>query len=116
MPVTPSFRAFVLEQLSRVAAGIRARGMFGGVGIYADDLFFALIDDDTLYFKTDDSTRQAYVDAGAPAFMPGGMSMGYHQVPADVLEDDATLAEWTRQAIAVGHAAKKSKPKSKPRK
>jgi DNA transformation protein len=31
--------------------------MFGGVGIYSGDLFFALIADDTVYFKADDSTR-----------------------------------------------------------
>ena len=34
--------------------------MFGGVGIYAGDLFFALIDDDTLYFKVDDSNRSDF--------------------------------------------------------
>ncbi len=47
MSVSPSFRTFVLEQLGRVVAGVRGRAMFGGVGIYAGDLFFALIDDDT---------------------------------------------------------------------
>jgi len=27
--------------------------MFGGVGLYCDGLFFALLDDDRLYFKID---------------------------------------------------------------
>lgn len=34
--------------------------MFGGVGLYAGELFFALIDDDILYLKADDTTRAAF--------------------------------------------------------
>jgi len=37
--------------------------MFGGVGIYCGDLFFGLIDDDTLYFKVDDSNRSDFTHA-----------------------------------------------------
>ena len=57
MSVSPTFRSFVVEQLQRVGPGVRARSMFGGVGIYAADLFFALVDDDTVYFKVDETTR-----------------------------------------------------------
>jgi DNA transformation protein len=38
--------------------------MFGGVGIYAAELFFALLDDDTLYFKVDDATRPQFESRG----------------------------------------------------
>ncbi len=51
MSVSPSFGSFVQEQLARTTPGIRAPSMFGGVGIYAAEVFFALLDDDTLYFK-----------------------------------------------------------------
>src|SRR5438552_14534467 len=51
--VSWSFRTFVIDQLSRVIPRVRARSMFGGVGIYAGDRFFALIADDTLYLKVD---------------------------------------------------------------
>ena len=57
MPVSLSFRTFIVDQLSRIAPRVRARSMFGGVGIYSGDLFFALIADDALYFKVDDSNR-----------------------------------------------------------
>jgi len=50
MSVSPSFRIFVLEQLGRVLPDLRVRSMFGGVGLYSGERFFALIDDDTLYF------------------------------------------------------------------
>ena len=57
MPVSPNFRTFALEQLGRVASGIRGKSMFGGVGIYSGELFFALLDNDTLFLKVDDSNR-----------------------------------------------------------
>ena len=60
MSVSPSFQAFVVEQLSRVVEQVRAQRMFGGVGIYSGDAFFALIADNTLYFKVDDSNRADY--------------------------------------------------------
>jgi hypothetical protein len=42
MRVTESFRGFVLEQLAGVEQ-VRARAMFGGVGLYAADLFFGIV-------------------------------------------------------------------------
>ena len=56
MSVSPSYRAFVLEQLEPLAP-IQAKAMFGGVGIYGGGFFFALMDNDRLYFKVDERTR-----------------------------------------------------------
>jgi DNA transformation protein len=109
MAVSPSFKTFVLEQLGHGISGVRGRSMFGGVGIYAGDTFFALIDDDTLYFKVDDSTRPEFEARGMDAFRPYGESgevMQYYQVPEDLLEDREALAQWAEQAILVARRAK----------
>ena len=109
MSVSPSFRSFVLEQLGRTTDGIRARSMFGGVGIYAAELFFALLDDDTLYFKVDDATRPQFEDRGMTPFRPygeGGEVMQYYEVPADVLEDPEALGAWVAAALAVARRAR----------
>jgi DNA transformation protein and related proteins len=45
MAVSQSYREFVLEQLGRVMP-VNGKSMFGGVGIYAGALFFALIAED----------------------------------------------------------------------
>jgi DNA transformation protein and related proteins len=45
---TPPFVAHCLELLA-VLGGTRARRMFGGWGLYADDFFVALIADERLY-------------------------------------------------------------------
>jgi DNA transformation protein len=100
----------VLEQLRRTAADVRARSMFGGVGVYAGDLFFALMDDDTLYFKVDDATRGHYEARGMGPFRPGGVDgevMQYYELPGDVLEDAEQLASWVEEAIGVAERAKR---------
>jgi DNA transformation protein len=111
MAVSPSFKTFVIEQLGRRVQGVRGRSMFGGVGIYAGELFFALIADDTLYFKVDDSNRPAFEDRGMDPFRPygeGGEVMQYYRVPEELLEDPETLGEWADKAIAVARRAKGS--------
>jgi DNA transformation protein len=109
MSVSPSFRTFVIEQLSRVRKDIRTRSMFGGVGIYAGELFFALIDEDLVYFKVDDTNRSTFENRGMRPFMPGGEGgevMQYYQVPEDVLEDVEELRSWMEGAIDVAQRKK----------
>ena len=113
--VTTDFREFVLEQLGRVVP-VDWKRMFGGVGLYADGTFFALIDDDILYFKVGDANRADFQAAGARAFSPykdGRHSMNYFELPVHVLEDRELLRVWTGKAVAVAleaSAKKRSKP------
>jgi len=110
MSVSPTFRTFVLEQLGRVLPDLRARNMFGGVGLYSGPRFFALIDDDTLYFKVDDMTRADFEARGMGPFRPGGPEgeiMQYYAVPPDVMEDPDDLQRWADRAVAV--AARKAR-------
>jgi DNA transformation protein len=109
MAVSDEFRDFVLEQLA-AAGAVTARRMFGGVGLYLDGLFFALISDDTLYFKADDANRPRFEQAGSRPFRPfpdrPGYVMAYWQVPAEVLEDGEELVTWTRGALAAALATR----------
>jgi DNA transformation protein len=105
--VSASYLTFILEQLDGVPRIVTKR-MFGGVGIYSDGTFFAVIDNDTLFFKVDDALAKRYRDRGMPPFapIPGAKPMmGYYQVPPDVLEDSAMLANWARDSIAKARRA-----------
>lgn len=120
MSVSADFLEYVIEQLSAIAK-ITSRRMFGGVGLYSDDLFFALIDDDTVYFKVDESNREDFVARGCKAFRPFAddptYSMNYFELPADVLEDVDLLRPWARKSFAVAAsaaAAKRRRASSKP--
>lgn len=108
MAVSAEFREFIVDQLSDVAP-VTAKSMFGGVGLYAKGVFFALIADDVVYFKADDTTRADFLAVGAKAFQPyrEKPSMNYYEVPADILEDSDRLSEWMKKAIAVAARAKK---------
>ncbi len=111
MAVSPSYRAWILEQLGQIQP-VQGKSMFGGLGIYADGLFFALADDDRLYFKVDDASRAAHMEAGMGAFDPfkdGRTMEGYYEVPGEVLEDDFVLSVWMDRALGVAARAKKPK-------
>ena len=112
MAVSESYREFVLEQLGRVTP-VTGKSMFGGVGIYAQGLFFALIAEDRLYFKVNDTTRPDFERLGMEPFRPFGedSAMGYYEVPADVVEDSLQLAMWMKKAIGVASKAKGMKQK-----
>ena len=112
MAVSQSYREFVLEQLGRVTP-VTDKSMFGGVGIYAQGLFFALIAEDRLYFKVDDTMRPSFEQRAMEPFRPFGedSAMGYYELPADVVEDVAQLESWMWKAIDV--AAKSKRPKAK---
>jgi DNA transformation protein len=114
MPVSPAFRTFVLDQLGRTTPGLRDRRMFGGVGIYANELFFALLDDDILYLKADAVTRSEFEARGMTPFRPygdGGEVMGYYALPGDLLEDVEALQYWVQLAVSAAQ-----RQRNKPRK
>jgi DNA transformation protein len=109
--LTTAFLDFVLDQLADIDA-VSARPMFGGTGLYADDVFFGIVFFDTLYLKVNDSTRGAYERAGMKPFKPYAdrpTTMQYYEAPAHVLEDRELLTKWVQRAVAVAVEAAGSK-------
>ena len=111
MPVSDGYLTYVLDQLRPIVPGVRVRRMFGGVGLYATDLFFAVIDDDVLYLKVDDATRGEYEARGMPPFSPieGHASMNYSQLPEEILEEREELHRWTSRSLDVARSAKRTR-------
>lgn len=119
MAVSSNYRAFILEQLGRVLPDVRSRSMFDGVGVYSGDFFFALLDNDTTYFKVDDETRPQFEAIGMGPFRPfgdGGEVMQYYEVSAELIEDHESLREWAQRAVAVARRAKTRRSKSSTKK
>ena len=94
----------------------RAKRMFGGQGLYVDDLFIALIADGRLYLKTNDATQQQFADAGGQPFVYAGSErkptvvMSYWTPPAEALESPALMTPWARLALEAAVAARKATP------
>ena len=115
MRVSMGFREFVLDQLGGIP-DLQPKSMFGGVGLYAGDVFFGILAADSLYFKVDDKSRGDYQRAGSSPFAPyvdrPAMRMAsYYAVPAGVLESAPTLDRWARRAIAAARSAKRAASK-----
>ncbi len=106
---------------------VSGRRMFGGIGVYFDGTFFAIIDDGAIYFKTSDETRPAFEAEGSGAFSymtkKGRAELhSYWRLPERLLDETDQLGDWARASIAAARdaaAAKaptakfKAKPKGK---
>lgn len=111
MPVSEDYIEYVLGQLDDLGE-ISVIKMFGGAGLYLEGNFFAILADDTLYFKVDVSNKPDYLEAGMPQFY----TLQYYEVPPDVLEDPDSLVEWAEKAVAVAIRKQDEKKKKKRRK
>lgn len=112
-----AFQDFVIEQLEGLGR-LRTRRMFGGLGLYLDDAFFAIVWKDALYFKVDESNRGDYERAHMPPFQPfpdQGAGGGYFEVPPGVLERRSELHAWARRSVAVAARKKVRTPRAKTR-
>jgi len=119
MAVSSEYLDYVHDQLSGLG-GVTSRRMFGGAGLYCDEFFFALIDNDTLYLRVNDANRADFTTRGMAQFRPypdsPQLSMSYYETPADVLEDAAALVAWARRSVAAAMAAAKPARAAKPAK
>jgi DNA transformation protein len=106
-----SFKEFVLDQL-RALPDVRAKAMFGAHGLYQGDHFFGILDEGRLFFKTDAVSQADYVARDMEPFTYESrgrtLTMSYHEVPPDVLENPMELVAWARRAIQA--AARQKKP------
>jgi DNA transformation protein len=119
MAVSSEYLDYVHDQLSGLG-GVTSRRMFGGAGLYCDEFFFALIDNDTLYLRVNDANRADFTTRGMGQFRPypdsPQLSMSYYETPADVLEDGAALVAWARRSVAAAMAAAKPAKAARPAK
>ena len=113
MPKRSEFVEYLLEMLQSLGE-VRAKSMFGGWGLYAGDRFFAIIADDTLYFKVDDANCADFESRGLEPFRyetaQTVATMRYYPPPPEALDNRELLCEWARKGIeAAERAAAKKK-------
>ena len=77
--------------------------MFGGQGIYAGELMFALEASGELYLKVDDGTLPVFRAAGSRPFVyekeGRKAQMSYWRLPDNALDDPDEAARWGRLAL-----------------
>lgn len=108
----------LLEELFAPLGGVTIRRMFGGLGVFKEGMMFALVADDVLYFKADETTAPQFEAEGYGRWVyPGrdrAVPMPYWQAPERLFDEAEAFAEWARAAFAVaGRNKAKAKPKAK---
>lgn len=110
MPVSEEYMDYLRDLLDWLPQ-LRIKRMFGGAGLYSDDIFFAIADDGDLYLKADKESMVIYQKGGSEQFTyetKGKLSrMNYWSVPAEVIEEPDALRRWVGIALDTALRAKK---------
>ena len=106
------FFEHVLELLQPIG-DVCNRRMFGGYGLFYDNLMFALVSNGALYLKTDSQTIATFELLKLKAFSYDrngkSISLSYHQAPAETLDDSEEMCHWALNAIAVARRQARKK-------
>jgi DNA transformation protein len=120
-----SFHDFVCELFAGVGS-ISVKRMFGGAGVYAEGLMFALLAEETIYIKVDTALKAELMQEKSGPFVwspengPRAgekVEMGYWRLPEPALDDPDLAAQWGLKALNVARAKATStrRPRSKRR-
>ncbi|MBL4672271.1 MAG: TfoX/Sxy family protein [Arenicella sp.] len=94
---------------------IRSRKMFGGHGIYHNDLMFGLVADDELYLKTDSTNVALFEELGLGPFEfvanNKTSKMSYYLAPEEIYDDPEQAAYWAEQGFQAALRAQSIKLK-----
>lgn len=104
--------------LMRPWAPVQSRPMFGGFGLYREGRMFALIANETLYFKADPINMAVFFQHGLQPFTYQSgdktATLKYFAAPAEVYDDAGQMAEWAD--LAWGSAVRQANKPTKGRK
>ena len=98
-----------IEELFAPFAAVSVKRMFGGHGVYADGLFFAIEAGGEIYLKADQHNAPQFQAAGAKPFIyqgkRGPITVSYWSLPDQALEDDGELSRWAKSAVDAARRA-----------
>jgi DNA transformation protein and related proteins len=97
-----NFVEFICDQLDAWEA-VTYKPMFGGYGLYCGVIFFGIVYDGRLYFKTNDASRTKYEAWESAPFQPNAKQTlkSYYEVPVDILENREELSALAEEAVQV---------------
>jgi DNA transformation protein and related proteins len=102
-----------LHEVFEEFGSIRSRRMFGGHGIYHDDLMFALVADDELYLKADDKSAENFTNLDLQQFAyqknDKSMKMSYFMAPEEIFDDPNLALKWATLTFDAALRNKKKK-------
>jgi DNA transformation protein len=103
MAVSNGFIEYIREQLS-LWGDITVRRMFGGAGLYHDRIMFALVADDVVYLKVNETNRDKYLLAGSLPLKPfpdRPAMPSFFELPPDILLESEKFIEWAKESLSI---------------
>ena len=98
-----------LKALFEPFGAVTVKRMFGGHGVYADDLCFAIEADGEVYLKCDADNEASFAAAGSAPFtyMARGkpMKMAYWRLVETAYDDPDELRHWARLGLNAARRA-----------
>jgi DNA transformation protein len=109
-----------IRELFGTFGPVEVRRLFGGAGIYADDVMFALVHDGVIYLKVDETSLPAFEREQLEPFSYSRRGeraslTSYRRMPDRLYDDPDELVAWARAALAAAgrRGARKGKAKAR---
>ncbi|CAN7763226.1 TfoX/Sxy family protein [Bradyrhizobium sp. LjRoot220] len=119
MVASATYAEFLREQLAPLGR-VNLRGMFGKTGVFCNGVMFAVVADNTLYFRVDDDNREIFKEA--EAFPPLNyakkgaiIDLSFWRVPERLFDEPDELMIWARAALAAAHRVAAKRERAAPR-
>jgi DNA transformation protein len=115
---------FVRELFSQFRP-VTMKRLFGGAGLWSEDLMFGLVFDGAIYLKVDETSIPEFQREGSQPFVytraksPGRIgrhSLSYWRLPERLYDDPDELAVWAARALAIAQRKKLAPRKRSKRK
>jgi DNA transformation protein len=115
---------FVRELFSQFRP-VTMKRLFGGAGLWSEDLMFGLVFDGAIYLKVDETSIPDFQREGSQPFVyrraksPGRIgrhSLSYWRLPERLYDDPDELAVWAGRALAIAQRKKLAPRKRSKRK
>jgi DNA transformation protein len=113
--------AAYLEALGELFGGFtpefRIKRMFGGAGVFAGELMFALAFEDELYLRADDESRGELEALGSAPFTYEArgevMTLGYWRAPGEIWDDPDAARRWASGSLEAAERKRSTKGRKK---
>ena len=90
---------------------VRSRKMFGGIGLFSDDVMFAIIYDAVKYLKSSPEIVKDYTEDSVQFEPPfrRGKGLSYWSIQEEILLDGERLAQWAKRSLDYAKRTKRDK-------
>jgi len=113
------FAEFLREQLAPLGQ-LSMRRMFGKTGVFCDGVMFAMVTDNTLYFRVDELNRSTFKEAESYPplnYVKNGcaIDLSFWRAPERLFDDSEEFVAWAQAALAAAHRVAASRERAPPR-